>query len=100
MNLKIQHHVGRRIRDIRKQHRFTQAEFAARLHSLHAPITRNVVANWEIGRSEVPANYIPVLAYALHAEVVDILPGLTTRDLRAGQIMPSLGSPRRQRQQT
>jgi transcriptional regulator with XRE-family HTH domain len=100
MNLKIQHHIGRRIREIRKQHCFTQQKLAARLHALHAPITRNVVANWEIGRSEVPANYIPVLAYALHAEVVDILPGLTIGDLRAGQIMPSLGNPRRQRQQT
>jgi hypothetical protein len=59
-----------------------------------------MIANWETGRSVVPAVYIPVLAYALQVEVSDILPDVTLQNLKAGQIMPTLNSPRRRWQQT
>jgi len=53
-----------------------------------------MIANWETDRAMVPAFYIPVLAYALKVEVTDILPHLTLKDLKAGQIMPAFRRPR------
>jgi transcriptional regulator with XRE-family HTH domain len=43
---KIHYPVGRRIRNIRKRQRITQEELAAWLQTVHAPITRSIVANW------------------------------------------------------
>ena len=100
MKPEIQYPVGRRVRDIRKRQRITQEELAAWLHALRTPITRSVIANWETGRAAVLADYIPVLAYVLQVEVADILPRLTLKNLKAGQIMPTLNSPRRRWQQT
>jgi hypothetical protein len=59
-----------------------------------------MIASWETGRAAVLAVYIPVLAYALQVEVADILPRLTLRNLKASQIMPMFGSPRRRRKLT
>jgi hypothetical protein len=42
----------------------------------------------------VPAFYVPVLAYALKDKVADILPGLSLKDSKAGQIMPVFRRPR------
>lgn len=87
-----------RVRKLRRRQRRSQQELSIWLRAFHAPITRDMIANWETGRAAVPAVYIPVLAYALQVEVADILPRLTVRDLRAGQIMPSLRRPRRRLQ--
>jgi hypothetical protein len=59
-----------------------------------------MIASWETGRAAVLAVYIPVLAYALQVEVADILPRLTLKNLKAGQIISTLASPRRRRQKT
>ena len=99
MNSTIYSQIGLRVRQLRRQQRRSQEELSVWLCAFHAPITRDMIANWETGRAAVPAVYIPVLAYALQVEVADILPRLTVRDLKAGQIMPALGSPRRRRQQ-
>ena len=100
MNSTIHCQIGLRVRKLRRQQRRSQEELSVWLCAFHAPITRDMNANWETGRAAVPAVYIPVLAYTLQVEVADILPRLTVRDLKAGQIMPTLGSPRRRRQQT
>jgi hypothetical protein len=92
MNLILHRQIG--LRKLRRQCRRSQEDLSAWLRAFHAPITRDMIANWETGRADVPAVYIPVLAYAIHVEVADILPGLTLKELRAGQIMPSLGWPR------
>jgi hypothetical protein len=92
--------TGLRVRQLRRQQHRSQDELSVWLRAFHAPITRDMIANWETGRSKVPAFYIPVLACALKVEVADILPGLSLKDLKAGQIMPMLNSPRRRRQQT
>jgi hypothetical protein len=47
----------------------SQQELSVWLRAFQAPITRDMVANWETGRATVPAVYIPVLAYALQVEV-------------------------------
>ena len=89
MKPSIQHQVGRRIRDIRKRHRLTQEELAVWLHIIHTPVTRNVVANWESGRCEVPAFCIQLIAYSLQVKVTEILPDLTFKELIASHLMPN-----------
>jgi hypothetical protein len=99
MNSTIHCQIGLRLRELRRQQRRSQEELSIWLRAFHAPITRDMIANWETGRAAVPACYVPILAYALHVEVVDILPGLTTKDLIACQIMPTPGGSRRRRRQ-
>ena len=100
MNSTIHYQIGLRLRKFRRQQRRSQRELSVWLFAFHAPITRDMIANWETGRAAVLAVYIPVLAYALQVEVADILPRLTLRNLKAGQIMPTLNRPRLRRQQT
>ena len=88
MKPKIQYPVGRRVREIRKRQRITQDELALWLQTLHAPITRNVIANWETGRGDVPAHCIQLIAYSLGAKVTDILPDLTFKELIARHVTP------------
>lgn len=97
MNSTVHSQIGLRVRQLRRQQRRSQDELSVWLRAFHAPITRDMIANWETGRAAVPAVYIPVLAYALQVEVADILPRLTVRDLKARQIIPKIGSPRRRR---
>ena len=100
MNPKIQYPVGRRIRNLRKQQRITQAELAAWLKTVHAPISRAIVANWETGRGDVPAYCIQLIAYPLGVNVADILPDLTFKEIIVAQMMDPSGSRRRNRQPT
>jgi transcriptional regulator with XRE-family HTH domain len=97
MNSTVHSQIGLRVRQLRRRQRRSQDELSVWLRAFHAPITRDMIANWETGRAAVPAVYIPVLAYALQVEVADILPRLTLRNLKARQIMPPVGSPRRRR---
>jgi DNA-binding transcriptional regulator YiaG len=94
MNSTIYSQIGLRVRQLRRQQHRSQDELSVWLRAFHAPITRDMIANWETGRAVVPAVYIPVLAYALKVEVADILPRLTLKDLKAGQIMPVFRRPR------
>jgi hypothetical protein len=100
MNSTIHCQIGLRLRKFRRQQRRSQSELSVWLCAFHAPITRDMIANWETGRAAVLAVYIPVLAYAFQVEVADILPRLTLRNLKAGQIMPMFVSPRRRPQKT
>jgi transcriptional regulator with XRE-family HTH domain len=94
MNSTIHCQIGLRVRKLRRQQRRSQEELSIWLRAFHAPITRDMIANWETGRAAVPAVYIPILAYALQVQVADILPRLTLKDLKAGQIMPVFRRPR------
>ena len=100
MNSTIDYQIGLRLHKFRRQQRRSQRELSVWLCALHAPISRDMIANWETGRAAVLADYIPILAYVLQVEVADILPRLTLKNLKAGQIMPTLNSPRRRWQQT
>ena len=86
MKRKIPYSIGRRIRDLRKRQRITQTELATWLHTLKTQITRAMIANWEIGRGEVPAGYIQLIAYSLGVKVADLLPDLTLKGFISGQI--------------
>ena len=100
MNPKIYYPVGRRIRNLRKRHRITQEQLAAWLQKLHAPVTRDVVANWETGRGDVPAYCIQLISYWLRAKVTDLLPDLTCQGQIAIHVIHPSGRRVRQRQPT
>jgi transcriptional regulator with XRE-family HTH domain len=68
--------IGLRLRRLRQHRRKSQHVLAATLLAFKVPITRDMLANWETCRSDVPARFIPFLAYALDAEVTDFLPNL------------------------
>ena len=68
--------IGIRLRKLRQSRRKSQHVLAATLHAFNVPITRDMLANWETCRSDVPARFIPFLAYALDAEVTYFLPNL------------------------
>ena len=95
MKPKIQYPVGRRICDLRKRQGITQEELAAWLQALRVPITRNVIANWETGRGDAPADCIQLIAYSLGVKVSDILPDLTFKGLIAGRLMLNPASKRK-----
>ena len=94
MNLKQMKQPGLRARALRLRHNCSQDELSSLLKLYHAPISRDIIANWESGRSEVPAHLIPVIAHALHAAVADILPDLTLKEL-VGLIGPKRRRSRR-----
>ena len=100
MKPKIQNLVGRRICKLRHEHRIGQEELAAMLNNFHSSITRDVVANWEIGRTEVPAYCIQLIACLLEEKVADILPDLSFDEIIAGQTMEPSGSRRQNCQPT
>lgn len=68
--------IGVRLQILRLQTGKSQHVLAASLRAFNIPITRNMLANWESCRSDIPARFIPFLAYALDAEVTDFLPNL------------------------
>jgi hypothetical protein len=65
------------------------------LNNFHSPITRDVVANWEIDRTEVPADCIQLIACLLEEKVADILPDLTFKGLIAERFMSNPASKRK-----
>ena len=77
--------TGQKVRTLRRRHHCTQDELSRLLRFQRAPISREILANWESGRTEVPAHWIPLIAYVLRAKVTHILPDLTLKEI-AGRI--------------
>lgn len=74
--------LGLRLCALRVRTGQTQTDLTAKCRKLGGNITRNMLANWETNRSEIPAHLIPVIAAALDVSVVDLLPDLPARPLR------------------
>jgi hypothetical protein len=68
--------IGIRLPKPRQNRRKSQYILAATLHAFNVPIPRDMLANWETFRIDVPSRFIPFLAYALDADVTDSLPNL------------------------
>ena len=66
--------VGFRLRALRQSRHRTQACLAAACQQKGFPVSRSQVASYEIGRIDVPARFIPVIAYVLKADITDLLP--------------------------
>jgi len=67
---------GLRLRTLRSRTSKTQQAFSDHCQKLGLSITRNMIANWETSRSDIPAQMIPLLTYALDVEITDLLPDL------------------------
>ena len=65
--------IGFRLRTLRKAHHLTQEALAAKCQVKRCPITRNKLAHYELGITEVPARFIPILAHLLGANITDLL---------------------------
>src|SRR5437016_4315419 len=68
--------LGARLRSLRRNAHKSQEALADTCRGLGLPITRDMIANWETNRAEMPAQLIPLVAYALNAQVADLLPDL------------------------
>jgi hypothetical protein len=71
--------LGARLRELRRRHFRSQQAFADKCRSLGIPITRDKMANWELGRAEMPASLVPLMTYVMEVSVTDLLPDVTRR---------------------
>jgi RNA polymerase sigma factor (sigma-70 family) len=68
--------LGASLRSLRRNAHKSQEALADTCRGLGLPITRDMIVSWETNRSEMPAQLIPLIAYALNAQVADLLPDL------------------------
>lgn len=68
--------LGDRLRSLRRDAHKSQYELAAEWRALGVNITRDMIANWETNRAQIPARFIPLVAFSLNAGVTDLLPDL------------------------
>ena len=68
--------LGDRLRSLRRDAHKSQYELAAEWRARGVPITRDMIANWETNRAQIPARFIPLIAFSLNAGVADLLPDL------------------------
>jgi transcriptional regulator with XRE-family HTH domain len=71
--------AGFRIRAFRKSRKKTQHSLAAECRQAGFPVTREKLANYELGRTDVPAWLIPIVAQVLEVDIVDLLPPIGKR---------------------
>src|SRR5436190_22835798 len=68
--------LGDRLTSWRRNAHKSQQALADECQALGLPITRDMIANWETNRAEIPARLIPFIVYTLNAQVADLLPDL------------------------
>jgi transcriptional regulator with XRE-family HTH domain len=68
--------IGLRIRALRESREQTQTELATKCRRYGFAVTRQKVAHYEHGRTEVPACLIPVFALVLREDITELLPPL------------------------
>lgn len=66
--------VGFRLRALRRSRHWTQRSLAAACQARGFAVSRSQLASYEIGRIDVPARFIPVLAHILKADITNLLP--------------------------
>ena len=68
--------LGERLTSLRRNAHKSQQALADECQALGLTITRDMIANWETNRAEIPARLIPFIARMLNAVVADLLPDL------------------------
>ena len=68
--------LGERLTSLRRNAHKSQQALADECQALGLSITRDMVANWETNRAEIPARLIPFIVCTLDAQVADLLPDL------------------------
>src|SRR5438128_12117884 len=74
--------VGLRLGPLRQRRHHSQRSLAAEFKRLGLPITRAMLANYESGRRDVPARFIPIIAHILGVHITFLLPPLSPADER------------------
>ena len=71
--------IGFHLRSLRKARHLTQESLASKCQAKGFPISRNKLAKYELGMTEVPARFIPILAHILNANITDLLQPIVQR---------------------
>jgi hypothetical protein len=79
--------TGQRMQALRRSHCCTQDELSHLLRFHRAPISREILANWESGRTEVPAHWIPLIAHPFNPKSPTFCP------TRPSKIWPDTSRP-------
>ena len=74
--------LGLRLQMLRQWRHHTQYSLAIEFKRLGLPITRGMLANYESGRRDMPARFIPLIAHILGVRITSLLPPLTPSDAR------------------
>jgi transcriptional regulator with XRE-family HTH domain len=72
--------IGLRLRELRHSRHQTQESLATECRQRGFAITRTKLAKYEIGITQVPARFIPVVAHVLKADITDLLPPFGAKD--------------------
>jgi transcriptional regulator with XRE-family HTH domain len=73
--------IGLRLRELRYSRHQTQESLAAECLQRGFAITRTKLAKYEIGMTEVPARFIPIITHILKVDITDLLPPIGTKNL-------------------
>ena len=68
--------LGERLTSLRRNAHKSQQALADESQALGLSITRDMIANWETNRAEIPARLIPFTVCTINAHVADLLPDL------------------------
>lgn len=71
--------TGFRLQALRKARHLTQESLASKCQAQGFPISRNKLAKYELGMTEVPARFIPFLAVILNVNITDLLQPIVQR---------------------
>jgi transcriptional regulator with XRE-family HTH domain len=66
--------IGKRIRLLRELRGWTQHELAQKLRAADNPVTRDVIARWELRQTPVTDVRIKALAVVLRTSINDLFP--------------------------
>jgi transcriptional regulator with XRE-family HTH domain len=72
--------IGLRLRALRQSRKQTQASLAKECRQRGFAVTREKLAKYEIGLTQVPACLIPIIAHVLKADITDLLPPVGRED--------------------
>lgn len=72
--------IGLRLRSLRQSHQKTQEFLAAECRQHGFAITREKLAKYEIGMTQVPVRFVPIIAHVLKVEITDLLPPIGDED--------------------
>jgi len=71
--------IALRLQALRRSRHQTQQSLAARCRHYGFPVSRTMLAKYEIGLQNIPAQFIPIVAHALNVEITDLLPPIGDR---------------------
>ena len=71
--------IGEKLRALRLCSKKSLQKLAKQLKAFGMPITRETIASWETGQTDVPAQFVPVLARSLNVQMTDLLSDLPRR---------------------